>query len=327
MDTLHDRLAALADDAPRGGAPAAEIWARGTRAHRRRVAALAAVVLVVGAVGAGIGVRMVDRGTHRSAPPPAAPVHVGLPIRYPAGASLPALDAAPGRLAAIWVVPRAGRGAPDVVGLVAGTETFGTLPIDVSPTAYDAPDAYFALSPDGRRIAYTSATGSLVVRDLVSGERSSPAFGFAIRPGYTWVDGTHLVGHRAEGSDIDGWVWRPGTAPRQVDLRTYPGSPWLGSQAGRDPWFLTRQEGDSGPCPSLPDPGGAPLPVLCDDVGVIGREIALTHDGDGAVLALDVRDFADPARRHMVALAGAPRRVTFATDLIGASLDAAGGSS
>ena len=60
MDTLHDRLAELADDAPTGGAPAAELWARGKRAHRLRAAALAATLLVVGAVGTGIGVRLAD---------------------------------------------------------------------------------------------------------------------------------------------------------------------------------------------------------------------------------------------------------------------------
>ena len=57
MDTLHERLAELADEAPTGGAPAAELWARGKRAHRLRAAAVAATVLVVGAVGAGIGFR------------------------------------------------------------------------------------------------------------------------------------------------------------------------------------------------------------------------------------------------------------------------------
>ena len=60
MDTLHDRLADLAEDAPTGGAPAAELWARGKRAHRLRVAGLAAALLVVGAVGTGIGVRLAD---------------------------------------------------------------------------------------------------------------------------------------------------------------------------------------------------------------------------------------------------------------------------
>ena len=60
MDTLHDRLAELAEDAPTGGAPAAELWASGKRAHRLRAAALAATLLVVGAVGTGIGIRLAD---------------------------------------------------------------------------------------------------------------------------------------------------------------------------------------------------------------------------------------------------------------------------
>jgi hypothetical protein len=64
--------------------------------------------------------------------------------------------------------------------------------------------------------------------------------------------------------------------------------------------------------------------VLCDVVGVIGSEIALTHDGTGAVVALDVRGVEDPALRDVVATAGGPLRVTFATDLIGQSLDAGG---
>jgi hypothetical protein len=62
-------------------------------------------------------------------------------------------------------------------------------------------------------------------------------------------------------------------------------------------------------------------------VGVIGSEIALTHDGNGTVVALDVRGVEDSALRHVVATAGGPLRVTFATDLIGEALDAAGGAS
>ena len=58
METLRDRLAELADDAPTAGAPAAELWARGKRAHRLRAAALAATLLVVGAVGTGVGLRL-----------------------------------------------------------------------------------------------------------------------------------------------------------------------------------------------------------------------------------------------------------------------------
>jgi hypothetical protein len=338
MDTLHDRLADLADNAPTGGAPAAELWARGKRAHRFRVAGAAAALLVVGAIGTGIGVHLADGAGGHSRPEPARTVGVvALPIEYPVGDELPDLGDTPGPLAAIWLVPGAGGGAPEVVGLVAETGTFGTLPIDVS-SSYTAPDAYFALSPDGRRIAYDTPAEELVVRDLVSGERYSPAFE-SFRPrrpddaSYTWVDATHLVGHVAPegdrlGSEADGWVWEPGTTPQRVDLNTYPGSIHLWANAGNDPWFLTLpSEDDPRECLSLRDLGGGKtIPVLCDVVGVIGPEIALTHDGDGAVVALDVAGVEDPALRHLVATAGGPLRVTFATDLIGAALDIDGAS-
>ena len=330
MDTLHDRLAELADDAPTGGAPAAELWARGTRAHRLRSAALVATLLVVGAVGTGIGVRLVDGEGRGSDLAPAKTVRVSLPIAYPVGAELPDLGDTPGPLAAIWVTPGVGGGRPEVVGLVAETGTFGTLPIDVS-SSYLAADAYFALSPDGRRIAYDTSTGELAARDLVSGKSYEPTFTFKPRPErwYTWLDATHLVGHDVRGSEDDGWVWQPGTAPKVVSIITYVGSPYLGPYAGMKPWFRTLpEEGDSRECLSLQDvPGGKRIPVLCDVVGVIGSEIALTHDGDGRVVALDFRGVEDPALRHVVATAGGPLRVTFATDLIGEALDAGGGAS
>ena len=328
MDALHDRLANVADDAPTGGVPAAELWARGKRAHRLRATALAAAVLVVGTVGTGIGGRLADGDGHRSGHASAGTIGIALPIEYPVGEELPDLGNAPGQLAAIWLAPRVGGGAPEVVGLVAATGTFGTLPIDVSETYYSGVGAYFALSPDGRTIAYEPLRGGLVVRDLVSGRTYSPAFGFEIRPGYTWVDATHLVGHTAGGSDVDGWVWEPGEAPKLVDLRTYPGSPWLGPQAGKDPWYLTLPpDGDPRSCPSMQDMGGGVHdPVLCDVVGVIGPEIVLTHDGSGAVMAL-VHGVEDPALRQVVATAGAPQQVTFATDLIGEALEADGGAS
>ena len=328
MDTLHDRLADLADDAPTGGAPAADLWARGKRAHRLRAGALAVTVLVVGAVGTGIGASLVDDRDNAD-PAPAAPVNISLPIDYPVGEALPDLGDAPGPLAAIWLAPGVGGGAREVVGLVAETGRFGTLPIEVSPMYYEAPapDAYFALSPDGRRIAYDTPREELVVRDLVSGEKYSPTFEIKPRPErwYTWVDATHLVGHDVRGSEDDGWVWQPGTAPKVVHILKYVGSPYLGPYAGRDPWFRTLpEEGDPRECLSLRD---GQTPVLCDVVGVIGSEIALTHDGDGTVVALDVRGVEDPALRHVVATAGGPLRVTFATDLIGEALDADGGAS
>ena len=319
MDALHDRLADLADDAPTGGAPPTELWARGKRAHRLRAAALAAALLVVGAVGAGIGLSLIDG--HRTDPPAARNVHLALPIDYPVGAELPDLGDTPGRLAAIWLAPRAGH-APDAVGLVAETGKFGTLPIDASASFFDGGGMGVALSPDGRRVAYDTPTGGLVVRDLVSGQSYSPAFAFGIRAGSsTWIDATHLVGHVADGSDTDGWVWEPGTAPKRVNLLKYPGSPWLGQFGGRDPWFNIKESASTPPC-SSPPAQRTDKPVLCDVVGVIGsRRIVLTH-WNSEVVALDRTDFPfeDPAQRHVVVTAGAPERVAFASDVIGEAL-------
>jgi hypothetical protein len=328
MDTLHDRLTDLAEDAPTGGAPAADLWARGKRAHRLRVAGLAATLLVVGAVGTGIGVRLADDADNRSGPVSPGTVGISLPIAYPVGEELPDLGDAPGPLAAIWFVPRGGGGAPEVVGLVAETQEFGTLPIDV--TREYTRGAYFPLSPDGRRIAYYTPEDEVVVRDLVSGESYAPAFeNFEPTEGFTWVDATHLVGHAdmdADGwvNDAEGWAWEPGTAPKEVDVIAYVGSPYLWANAGWKPWFLTSPD-DPRKCLSLPDDGG--MPTLCDVVGRLGPEFALTHDGDGAVIALDIRGVEDETLRHVVATPGAPPHGTFATDLIAEALGLAGGAS
>ncbi len=310
MDTLHDRLAELAVDAPTGGAPPAELWARGKRVHRTRAAALVVSLVAVIAVGTAIGTRFADGDGRRSGLVPATE-RVGLPITYPVGKDLPNLGNAPGPLAAIWLTPSAGSGAPEVVGLVASSGRFGTLPINVS-AGYLDPLAYFALSPDGRRIAYDTPAGGLLVHDLASGQSATPAFDFAIRladeGSYTWVDSTHLVGYHAAGTggEADGWVWQPGTKPKMIDLMAYPGSPYLGPHAGvyAHPWFRTG-----------------------DVVGVIGPKVVLTRDGDGSVVALDAAGAQNPALRRMVAMAGGPVRVTFATSLIGAALGLHGGAS
>lgn len=334
MNTLHDRLARLAEDAPSGGAPPAQLWARGTRTHRVRSAALVATLLVVvGSVGTGVGVPLIDGDDRRSGLASMGPVDIALPIEYPVGEELSDLGDTPGPLAAIWG-SRVGGSALRAVGLVAATGKFGILPIDRFHEAGDpgaGGDLAIALSPDGRRIAYQTPTLQLVIRDLVSGQSISPTFGHQIRPGFTWIDATHLVGHVAAGSDVDGWVWQPGASPKRLDLRTYPGSPWLGPNAGKDPWFTidVDEDGDR-PCSAPPSPTlpGSEVPVLCDVLGVIGSQIVLTH-WNAAVVALDRTDFPfqDPALRRVIVSAGAPQRVTFATDLIKEALDAAGGAS
>ena len=353
MDTLHDRLSALADHAPRGGAPAAELWTRGTRAHRRRVAAFAAAVLVVGVVGTGIGVRIVDRGAHRSAPAPAGPVHVGLPIRYPVVERLPDLGVAPGPLTAVWVDGAAGR-APEVVGLVAGTGAFGTLGIDVSFNPDDASDVAVALSPDGRRIAYTSAGGDLLVRDLVSGESVSPLSGFGTRAGFEWSDATHLFGHVAGGSDVDGWVWAPGAAPRRVDQLTYEGDPNIRPHGvGRDVRVVIQGGGPrscSAPTlenntPTVANPDQWRVPQLCDVLAIVDSVLLVGHvnserlssagidpkGGNATVVAVSLTGQGittnGPPQPRVVVAAGAPARLALAADLVGAALGAGGGAS
>jgi hypothetical protein len=345
MHTLTDRLDDLADDAPTGGAPASEIWARGKRAYRLRAAGLVATVLMVGAAGTGIGLDLAGRGNNRVAPaPPAVTTRVALPIEYPVGKRLPDLGFTPGPLAAVWVVPRVGGGRPEVVGLVAQTGRFGTLPIHVS-TGY-ARGAYLPLSPDGRRIAYYThhdacqsiasslsvhGTCAVVVRDLVSGESYAPVFkNYEPTEGFTWVDATHLVGQADMNGDgmvweAEGWAWEPGkTAPKEINVIAVVGSPYLWEYAGIKPSWFGLDSTDPQECLSLDRNGTA---VLCDLVGVISSEIALTHDGDGAVIALDIRGVEDETLRHVVAAPGAPPHVTFATDLIAYALGVDAGAS
>jgi hypothetical protein len=329
VDTLHERLADLADEAPTGGAPPAELWARGKRAYRLRVAAVAATVLV-GAVGTGIGVGLAHGDDDRLVTEPAGTVDISLPIEYPVGQDLPDLGDAPGPLAAIWLGPTGG-GAPEVIGLVAATGTFGTLPIDVSDTqyAYTAANPGVALSPDGRRIAYlTTPTDELVVHDLVSGENDLPKIENKLLGAYGWIDATHLVGPAGSRSgirDTDGWVWEPGKEPKLVNLAAYPGQPYLGygwPYAGKDLMVLTQ-----GPklcsSPRLqevstedPNPTMFDVPVLCDILGVVGSQVLLGHwnseqlagdsndpkYADGTVVALDIagadRPYLNPALRN-----------------------------
>lgn len=360
MDTLRDRLAELADDAPTAGAPAAELWARGKRAHRLRAAALAATLLVVGAVGTGVGLRLSPDEGNRTSPMPAKTVGFALPIEYPVRGELPDLGPTPGPLVAIWLAPRKDGDAPGAVGLVAETGTFGTLPIGLPDDDSQAPEELVvALSPDGRRIAYLPQTGGLIVRDLVSGESYSPLTEFETRAGFKWIDATTLLGHVAGGYDGDGWLWQTGTSPKLVNpyLVPYGGTdlsvPINGggprSCSGGDDQAADTVEGWS---PTLQNvetrkesggqawAGSFKVPVLCDVLGVTGSGTLLGHwnsdrlpgdwndpnDGNGTVVALDIQGadfpFEDPALRRVVATAGAPLQVTVASDLIGAALDA-----
>lgn len=327
------------------------------------VGALAIVVALTTGLG---GLLRADRIPADQPPPaPAGTGGIALPIEYPVGEELPDLGDAPGPLAAVWMVPRGAGTAPEAVGLVAETGMFGTLPIDVfhdnasrrtntrgwAPGDPEPPDEVrVALSADGRRLAHFSPAGELIVLDLVSGESVSPLSEseFETRTGATWADATHLFGYVYPGTDADGWVWEPGTAPKLVDVYAFA--------EGFDLWFYSGQ--GSGPLPwpdetgcttpTLLDSAGGygeytpgwgytlEVPVLCDVLGIIDSEILLGHwndpnDRSGTVVALDLRGadtaFEEPSLRRMVASAGAPLRVAFAADLIGEALDADGGGS
>jgi hypothetical protein len=358
MDTLRDRLAELADDAPTGGVPAADLWARGKRAHRLRAAGLAATLLVAGAVGTGIGVRLADGGDNRSDLAPVGTLGISLPIEYPVGEELPDLGDTPGPLAAIWLDSRVGGGAPEAVGLVADTGMFGTLPIDVSLDA-EAPNAGVALSPDGRRIAYEDPTGMLIVRDLVSGQNYSSGSEFTTRPGYTWIDQATIIGRVVGEGGLDGWVWEQGTSFRLVDRAKYAEKRslnliWYAMSRDVGPgtmdWWVADAGGGPRSCSSpIIETGGRRLevPVLCD-ILVIGGNDLWGHwnsdrlqgdwenpdDGNGTVVVLaPAAPFFVPGYPHeatdprVVVTAGAPERATFATDLIREALDAGGGAS
>lgn len=287
---------------------------------------------------------------------------ISLPIEYPVGTELPDLGETPGPLAAVWVAHRESGGAPELVGLVAETGRFGTLPIELPAGAYGygvddlRPDDWptFALSPDGRRIHYLLAPDEgIVVRDLVSGETYSWDYELGARGGGHWVDADHFLGLVYPGSDADGYLWKPGTPPERVDWYSVPhGNSGLSASLG----------GDCSGVPTIQDvefremnggdwAGAFDVPVLCDVVGVTNSGLVLGHwkdqrDGNGTVVALDVMGadpplgtatlgpaspdaavFDDPGLRRVVVTAGAPARVTLATNLIEDALGVGGGGS
>ena len=354
---LHRRTEGLPAQLPRP----VDVRQRAQHERRtRRAAAIAATLLVVGAVGTTIGVHLADGDGKRSATVPAGTVGIALPIEYPVRQELPDLGETPGPLAAAWLAPHVDGGAPGLVGLVAETGTFGTLPIDLPVYRDDpenpvpSPEVAFELSPDGRRIVYNNPAEKLVVRDLVSGEEDVSAFAFGIRNVEGWLDATHLLGRVGGGSDADGWVWEPGTAPKLVDIYGVPygksglsvgvrgGGPWdCSSPILQD--VQTRQQNGGGWF------GAFDVPVLCDVLGISDSRIVLGHwknrqDGNGTVVGLDIAradpplgqqsparpgaaEFDDPALRRVVVTTGAPGRVSLATDLIVEAIDAEGGAS
>ncbi|WP_296601989.1 hypothetical protein [Nocardioides sp.] len=175
--SLHDRLAALADDAPPGG-PAPGLWDRGRRVARRRRAGTAViaavVVLALGALGA------LDWSLSRPELAPtdtdALPAEMRLPDHfYEPTHRLPGTEGHPiGPLVAVLGGDRAGQELNGIAGVSAETGEYRYL---------DLPgyvDGHY-LSPDGAQLAYwygVPATGDqmddgvdgLAVYDTVTGD-------------------------------------------------------------------------------------------------------------------------------------------------------------
>lgn len=245
--SLHDRLAALADDAPPGG-PVPELWDRARRFHRRRRAGTIAIVVVVllglGALGA------LDRTRSRPAPAPAGgtpalPQKIWTPSRWLPGTD----DEGPlGQLAAVQSAARGSwTGTEDAVAgvsAVTGEYRFLDLPDAVLP------GNQVALAPDGRHVAYwyggetrespNSGSGPVVgvgVYDTVTGEVVRHAVptdhGLMVDDRLFWADARRLVlsYYQYAGGDSDAsmlrslanrasglLVWEPGARTEPVPL-------------------------------------------------------------------------------------------------------------
>lgn len=183
--TLHDRLAALADEAPRG-APDADLWDAGQRRHRRRrVQGVLAVAVVVALVG-GLGALLRDPHPVPPADAPFAELHLPRTVRPPSPWAPGTEEEGPlGPLATVAMARRYER--EGLRGRRLGYAVFGVSAVDGSVRFLDIPgvtDAQgglrtprVALSPDGRKVGFLryapgqeSAVTGWSVYDAVTGE-------------------------------------------------------------------------------------------------------------------------------------------------------------
>lgn len=250
-DQLREALHDLADHAevPRGsGPPARDLWTRGRRARRRRVAAS---VLVAGAVLGLVGAVVPLVGEQlRTTPVPASydeadlavPDHIWAPSSW-------APEVSEGdRLGPLALVAAAERRAPWLV--TADDEWYGVSAADQSYVwlvlpGRDRDAGEVALSPDGRRVGYflagevpgpraQSATVGYAVYDTVTGrvsrrtvetERGLAPQGLAWSPDSRRLVASYGQYRRQTGSSAPGVAdsWNPAT---DTVVRLAAGSFW-----------------------------------------------------------------------------------------------------
>ncbi|MGN0063186.1 MAG: hypothetical protein ACI379_03000 [Nocardioides sp.] len=150
MDTLEDRLRTLGTPGPAVAVPPGEeLWQRGRRWSRRRRLGSAATVLCVLAMVAGLGVWSWDRSRPAEVLPADDQAEVFLPQQiHRMSGWLDELP--PGRVVAVNAgIERQGifGSRPGVAAISATTGAYGFIDVPEHSTGY-------ALSPDGRRLAY-----------------------------------------------------------------------------------------------------------------------------------------------------------------------------
>ncbi|MBF4160993.1 hypothetical protein [Nocardioides acrostichi] len=257
MSTLHERLEALADDAPSGGLDPA-LYDRARRYHRRRRAGTALVVAaaVLGVLGIAGGAHLQTRADVQPAAPSAAaavPERLYAPSPWLSGTD----DDGPlGRIAVLmtdqerksWI--SADHEAVVGISATTGEYRFLDLPDDAGQG--------WALSPDGRRVAFW-ITGATTGTANTQAGQALPVTGLAVYDADTggvlrypvetahglmvdrnsslaWADADHLVfsfsqwrggdGASGERASMSGpgaplSVWKVGAeAPRTIDPET-----------------------------------------------------------------------------------------------------------
>lgn len=246
MTDLRDALQTLArerEPAPEEVSPE-ELWGRGVRRQRLRVAVTGLVALLVLAAGVGLGSWLpgaLQPDVMPSTPhgQPRIPRSLGQP-----GDSAPGTDQAGplGRLAVLWSTDRDGQPALFGISATTGQYRFLDMPRLASPEQV-------ALSPDGRRVAYWlsgNVTGQPVpgdpsglrwktvagvaVYDTVTGRTVRREVGseHGLMPnGLWWADDDQLVlsygfwVNRHEARGVNSFTWS-GSADDPVQLRDDP---------------------------------------------------------------------------------------------------------
>lgn len=270
MSTLHERLAALAEEAP-SALPEVGLWERGRRYARVRRAGTVAIVVAAVLVLVGItGVTWQQGRPPQPAPAgsaPAVPDRIWDPSPWLDGTD----DGRPlGQLAALVPAPRGGllRSHLGLVGVSATTGDYRFL--DLPDLAYEFSITDAALAPDGRHVAYwltgtpsgspNPGSGEVPIvgagiYDTATGEVATyrPEVVHGLSPQtLAWADATHLVidaGQIAEGA----------AAPRGTFSAT-----GLGARI----WTL----GDPGPQP--PTTAAAARPVDSVGAGHLLQDVA-----------------------------------------------------